>query len=476
MTAIEHMPPCNPEAEEAVLGSCLLDVETIHTLRGDLDASDFYRSRNAAIYAAMVHLAGQGVPVDFTTLTDELTRRGEYEEVGGYSYFMDLVSVVPTAVHAPHYAAIVARTAVKRRLISAAGKIAAVAYDETLSAEDALARAGKMIADVQVSATANDLYGPEEQADILMRWFAEVADGKPPGILTGFHKLDRETGGLRKTGLYVVGAPTKTGKTAFLGSMILNIAHRERGEVRQLYATCEISPLEALKRFMAAKIGRDMNAVEREWRGVKGDGDIQKVQSGIIEWLYEHGVHIQHRGRLTVDQVGARARRLQAKSGLDVLYVDYLQRLTWAGTKNQGREREVAEMAAGLKTLAGELNVPVVVAVQCNRAAEYRSDHSPQMSDFRESGNIENEADVAIGLYRPAKWPRTQDDPKKPHYGEVLDAEGDVLDATRAFAYILANRHGEADCREELVWMPETTRYGSRHRQAEIPGEAVPWQ
>jgi replicative DNA helicase len=442
---IDILPPYNPEAEAAVLGSCLLDAEAIHTLRGDLAATDFYRSKNAAIYAAMVHLAGQGVPVDFTTLTDELTRRGEYEEVGGYSYLVDLVGVVPTAVHAPYYAAIVRRTAVKRSLISAAGKIAAVAYDETLEAEDAMSRANELLAAVQRGMGSGDTYSPEQQADILMGMVERLEMGTPPGIPTGFVRLDWLTGGLRPGGLYVIGAPTGVGKTAWLGSTALNVSHRSRGARRQLFATCEVTTPEMVKRFAAAYAGRDWNEIERALTE-KGDrGEITGALRDAAERIASSGITLYHKGRLTVDMIRSRATRMLSGGGLDVLYVDYLQRLTAEGKRSDNREREVSGMVQGLKSLAVDLAIPVVVAAQFSRACQYRPNKEPLLSDYRESGGIENEADVALGLYRPYKW----DQSKPPH---------------EAYLYVMKNRHGEEDCREELVWMPETTRYGSAHR------------
>ena len=442
MTAIEHLPPHNTDAEEAVLGSCLMDPDAIHTLRGDLDPADFFRGHNGTIYRALLSLASAGTPVDFATVCDALTRQGEFDETGGYDYLYRLVRTVPTAVHAGYYAAIVRRTAIKRRLIEAAGKIAAVGYDDSLEAEDSISRANELLAAVQRTLGAIDLYSPEAQASLLVDMAGRLGEGEPPGIHTGFVKLDRETGGLRPGGLYVIGAPTGVGKTAWMGSTALSISRRSEGTRRQLFATCEVTAHELVKRFAAAHIGRDWNAVERDLARPGEYPNAQREVHDAAGKIAESGITVFHRGRMTVDAIRSRASRMASDGGLDVLYVDYLQRLTCDGKRGENREREVSSMAQGLKSLAVDLSVPVVVAAQFSRSVEYRDCKEPRLSDYRESGGIENEADVAMGLYRPHRWDETQS-------------------KTEAWLHIMKNRHGAGDSKEGLVWMPETTRYGS---------------
>lgn len=451
MAAIDHLPPQNTEAEEAVLGSCLMDTEAIHAIRGDLDADDFYRERNGAIYRAMLAVASRGAPVDFMTATDELTRSGVFDEAGGLEYLSHLIGVVPTAVHVAHYAAIVRRTAMKRRLISAAGKIAAVGYDDSLETEEAISKANELLANLQRAAGGLDLFSPGMQLDILVEMAGRLGEGTPPGIPTGFAKLDRLSGGLRPGGLYVIGAPTGVGKTAWLGSTALEISRRSGGKRRQLFATCEVTVHELVKRFAAAYVGVDWNRLERELARPGEFPDTLKAVHEASERISEHGITVFHAGRMTVDMIRSRATRVQCDGGLEVLYVDYLQRLTAEGKRSDNREREVSGMVQSLKSLAVGLGIPVVVAAQFSRACQYRQNKEPLLSDYRESGGIENEADVAMALYRPYKW-----DDTKP--------------VSQAFLYVMKNRHGEEDCREELVWEPEVTRY----RSAALPWEQEP--
>jgi replicative DNA helicase len=456
---LDRLPPNNPEAEEAVLGSLLMDPEATDKVRAELGKEDFYRERNGAIYEAVLAVRTRRDPVDFVSVSDELKRQGRFDEVGGITYLSHLIGVVPTAVHIEHYAGIVKRTAIKRRLISAAGKMAAVAYDDTIDAEQSLSMANELLAGVQGRLAVKDTYTPDEQAAMLMAMVDAMGRGTPPGIPSHFIRKDGRPFMLYRKGcLYAVGAVTKMGKTSW---MISEARKMCEGGLRVLFASGEMPVDEIVKRNASSIAGRDWNELEREGLRPQEYPDTQTKLTMAMGRMGDVAPHVYDGARMTVERIRNRVSRMQAEGGCDAVFVDYLQRLHGASSK-EDRYRQVDAIAEDLKSMARELKVPVIVAAQFNSnrvMSRPLAERAPLFTDFRESGGIAQEADVALGLHR---WSRYTDF-EVTEEGEVLDGkegrrrvEGDPSDA---WLYVLVNRHGAEDGRVALRWIASTCTY-----------------
>ncbi|MGE5618291.1 MAG: replicative DNA helicase [Sphingomonadaceae bacterium] len=395
---IDRLPPQNPEAEEAVLGSLLMDPEAIGKICTFLKPEDFYRERNAVIYSAMLAIYGRTAPqepVDFLTVSDELRRTGRYEEVGGLAYLSHLIGVVPTAVHVEHYARIVERTAVKRRLISTAGKIAAVAYDDSLDLDVTLEKAEQLLFNVSQRRVTRD-FEPLSAilGDYLEQMHATGADAEHAGAIpSGFIELDKYTGGLQRSDLIIVAARPSMGKSTWALNIVQNAAVRH-------HATCAVFSLEMSKqqlahRLLCAESGVDATKLRL---GMINDAEQRKLHHA-FETLSEAPIYIDDTPSINLTELRSKARRLHLQVGIDVLVVDYLQLIT-TNRSGDNRVQEISEISRSLKGLARELNAPVIALSQLSRAVEARTPHIPMLSDLRESGSIEQDADIVLFIYR----------------------------------------------------------------------------
>ena len=403
---IDRLPPQNPEAEEAVLGSLLMDPESVGKVSPYLHPQDFYRERNGIIYSAMLELYDRHEPVDFLTVTDELRRIGRYEEVGGLAYLSQLVSVVPTAVHVEHYARIVERTAVKRRLISAAGKIAAVAYDDSLDVDTTMEKAEQVLFEVAQRRVTRDF---EPLGVILGDYLEEMQrqaadDRQGRGIPTGFIELEKLTGGLQRSDLIILAARPSMGKSSWALNIIQNAAIRH-------HVTCAIFSLEMSKQQLAHRLLCSESGVDatKLRLGYVNDAEQRKLNHA-FELLSEAPIYIDDTPSISISELRSKARRLHSEVGIDLLVVDYLQ-LATAGTgrSSDNRVQEISEISRSLKALARELNAPVLALSQLSRAVEARTPHIPMLSDLRESGSIEQDADVVLFIYREEMYNKDTD-------------------------------------------------------------------
>ncbi len=398
---IDHLPPQNPEAEEAVLGSLLMDPEAVGKVAPYLRQEDFYRERNGAIYGAMLAVYERHEPVDFLTVSDELKRSGIYDEVGGLVYLSHLVGVVPTAVHVEHYAHIVERTAVKRRLIGAAGKIAGVAYDDSLDLDTTLEKAEQILFGVSQRRISKDF---EHIGDILGDYLEQMeeraAQGEDSrGIPSGFIELDKMTGGLQRSDLIILAARPSMGKSSWALNIVQNAALRHN-------ATCAIFSLEMSKqqlahRLLCAESGVDATKLRL---GMINESETRKLHHALA-LLSEAPIYIDDTPSINLSEVRSKARRLAAEKGIDIVVVDYLQLIT-TSRFGDNRVQEISEISRSLKALARELNAPVVALSQLSRAVESRTPHVPMLSDLRESGSIEQDADVVLFIYREDMYNR----------------------------------------------------------------------
>jgi len=392
---IERLPPQNTEAEEAVLGALLIDPDAIIRVATTLRPEDFYREKHGWIYDTVLALHERREPIDFLTVCDELERRGQLNEVGGAAFITSLINAVPTSIHAEHYAHIMERTATRRRLISAAGQIAAMAYQEADDVDEVVDRAEQVLFGVSQRRISRDLV-PIKQ--VLSDYYDRIEyltlhQGEMIGIPTGFHDMDKLLGGLQRSDMIILAARPSVGKT----SLALSIAHNAAKKHRQRIAffSLEMSNEQVVQRLISAETGIDSQRLRRgeiaegEW------GRFMKATSDLAETYF----FIDDSPGISALELRTKARRLHAEVGIDLLVVDYLQ-LMRGDFRSENRVQEISSISRALKALARELNVPVLALSQLSRGVESRTDKRPILSDLRESGALEQDADVVIFIYR----------------------------------------------------------------------------
>ena len=394
---MEKLLPQNIEAECGVLGSIIIDPEAIVQVSDFLHADDFYRDAHRTIYEVILQLYEEHEPADFITICDELERRNKLEEVGGASYITSLINQVPTSGNVEFYARIVERTAILRRLIHAAGQIAAIAYEEG-DADIALDKAEQLIFNISQRHARSDFTHMREVLAEYMNKLDQLHEhrGTIVGVPTGFTDLDRLTGGLQKSDLIVLAARPGIGKS----SLALSLAHNSALKYRNSIA---VFSLEMSKDQLAQRL-----------LSMDARIDQQRLRTGIIEedeWdrivyamdtLSESNIWIDDTAGISTMEMRSKARRLHAEHGIDLIIVDYLQLMqaTIGGKRNENRVQEISEISRSLKGLARELNLPVLALAQLSRAVESRQSKVPQLSDLRESGSIEQDSDIVMFIYR----------------------------------------------------------------------------
>jgi replicative DNA helicase len=391
----DRLPPQNLDAEQSVLGSLLIDRDAIIQVAPILKHEDFYQPSHGLIYQAISDLYTRQEPTDVVTLTDELNRRDKLESVGGVSYLTSLVSVVPTAVHVEYYARIVERTATLRRLIDAGTKVVGIAFREGIDTLEALDEAEQAVFDVSQNRVPR---GFTPIKDVLDELFDQMTEGggRVLGVPTGFIGLDRVLGGLQRSDLIIIAARPSVGKTALALSMAYNAAVSHKKIVG--FISLEMSAQQIVQRLLASETGINSHRLRM---GQINDDEWSAVSRAYGK-LSEASVFIDDGGISTVNDVRTKARRLQAEYGLDLLVIDYLQLMQ--SRRSDNRVQEISEISRGLKQLARELDIPVVALSQLSRAVENRSDHRPLLSDLRESGSIEQDADVVMLIYREDRY------------------------------------------------------------------------
>jgi len=395
---VERLPPHNIEAEQSVLGSLLIDRDAIIRVASYVRAEDFYIGANATTYQAILDLYNRREPTDFLTLSDELERRGVLDEVGGLGYLSSLLNVVPTAVHVEYYGRIVERTATLRRLIDAGTQIVGIGYQEGLDAEDALDSAEQALFTVSQRRQTKDF---QSISDVLDRFFDQLDylqqnRGEVVGVPSGFSDLDKLTGGLQRSDLIILAARPSMGKSALALGMAYGAAVQHGKKVG--FFALEMSAEQLVQRLLSTETGVDSHRLRL---GNIDDSEWDRI-SRAFGRLAEAEIYIDDSAGASIMDIRSKARRLQAEQGLDLLIVDYLQLMS--GRRTDNRVQEISEISRGLKSLARELNVPVVALSQLSRAVETRADHRPMLSDLRESGSIEQDADIVMFIYRDDKY------------------------------------------------------------------------
>jgi len=387
--------PANPEAEEAVLGSLLIDPDAVLKVASFLEDDDFYRERNGWIYRAILDLHERREPADFVTLCDELERRDILQEVGGAAYITQLINNVPSAAYVEHYGHIVERTATLRRLIEAAGQVAALAYEEAQDVDEVVDRAEQIIFNVAERRVRRELVPVRHiMHDVVDRIeYLHRHQGQILGVPSGFTQLDRLLGGFQKSDLLILAARPAVGKTALALNLALNAARKFKKIVA--YFSIEMSSEQLLQRLLAMETGIDQQRL-RKGEIEDQDWDILMAAAGELSGTM---LYFDDTPSISVLDLRTKARRLQAEHGLDLIVVDYLQ-LMRGDNKSENRVQEISYISRALKGLARELEVPVIALSQLSRAVEARTDHKPMLSDLRESGSIEQDADIVMFIYR----------------------------------------------------------------------------
>ncbi len=392
---IERLPPQSIEAEEAVLGAILIDPDAIIRVATILRAEDFYREKNRWIYDTALALHERREPIDFLTVCDELDHREQLDQVGGPAFITSLINAVPTAVHAEYYANIVERTATRRRLIEAAGQIAALAYQEADDVDEVVDRAEQVLFGVSERRTSRELV-PIRQ--VLSEYYDRIEyltrhRGEMIGIPTGFHDLDKILGGMQRSDMIILAARPSVGKT----SLALSIAHNAARRYRQRVAlfSLEMSSEQVVQRLISAETGINSQRLRRGEIAEDEWGRFMKATSDLAETHF----FVDDTPSASALELRTKARRLHAEVGVDLIVVDYLQ-LMRGDFRSENRVQEISSISRALKAMARELNVPLLAISQLSRGVEARSDKRPILSDLRESGALEQDADVVIFIYR----------------------------------------------------------------------------
>lgn len=438
------LPPQNIDAEMSLLGAVLIDDETLADISEHVKPYDFYDKRHGIIFDAIMRLYERNKPVDLLTLTDELKRKKQLDDIGGSAYLTELTNYVPTAAHAESYAEIVAQKAVRRRLIKASADISELGYDEENSTDELLQQAEAELFAVSDQSLKQDLISLES---ILTDSFDRIEElhrnkGSLRGIRTGYRDLDNMTAGLQRSDLVILAARPAMGKTTLVTNLAYNVATIAKQPV--LFFSLEMSKEQLVDRMLADASGVDAWNIRT---GNLSDEDFAKLSEAMGE-MSEAPIYIDDTPGVSVLEMRTKARRAAHEQPLGLIIVDYLQLMQGSGRSDGNRVQEVSEISRGLKLIARELNVPVIALSQLSRSVESRSPQIPQLADLRESGSIEQDADIVMFIYREA------------YYNPDTDREN-ITDLI-----IAKHRNGPVG-KVELYFHPERLRFMSLDRKHE---------
>lgn len=440
--------PANIDAERAVIGSIFLDRDCLGAIETWFEPEMFSSERHAVIYRAQLACYRQRIPPDLVTVVDRLQCQQDLERVGGIAYLLECTNSVPTAVHLEYYAQIVERKHALRRIIEAGSKIARLGYSSTDDVDAVVNEAEALIQGIERQ-TMNQ--GPVSVGIILEEVYDNLQrvqmDGGTIGIPTGFYDLDVVLGGLQNSDLLLIAARPSLGKTSFALSLALNMAMNQHSSVA--FFSLEMSRTQLVQRLLAMQTGISMQHLRTG--AIAGD-DVGRLMQAMGE-LSSLSIAIDDAPGVLVRDIRSRALRIQARQGLDVLIIDYLQ-LIKGRRQSENRNHEVSEISRGLKELARELNVPVLALSQLSRAVENRQSHVPMLSDLRDSGSLEQDADIVMFIYR--------DD----HYNPTTEHSG------IAEIHVAKHRNGPTDT-VRLHFRAETTRFANLERHRDVVAEYV---
>ncbi len=430
-----RVPPHNIEAEQSVLGAIIMDIDAVGIASEMIVADDFYRPDHKQIYGGIMELYNNSEPIDLVTIQNKLLEKGILEQVGGIEYITQLATFVPTSAHIKQYAKIVESKSVLRKLIKASGEISAKSFEAQDDVDEIVAYAEKRIFDIMQDKHSDD-FSP--LSEILVTSLEKIESaymnkGQITGIASGFIDLDYRTTGFQPSDLVLVAARPSMGKTAFALNIAQHAAIKEGKKVALF--SLEMSKDQLVNRMLCSEAMVDAQKIRT---GSLDSEDWTKLARAIGP-LSAASIHIDDTPGITMMEVRAKCRRLKLEQGLDFIMIDYLQLMSGNG-KSESRQQEISEISRSLKALAREMDAPVVALSQLSRACEARADHRPMLSDLRESGAIEQDADVVMFLYRDEYY---NPDTEQKNIGEVI---------------ISKQRNGPTGT-IELMWLGQYTRF-----------------
>lgn len=440
VSSMGRIPPQNTEAEQSVLGSMLLDKEAIASVTESLKADDFYRDDHKEIFEAIVDLYEKGNSVDVVTVSEQLKIRGTFESVGGLDYITQLASIVPTTANIKQYVRIVEGKSILRKLIRASGDIINMSYEAAEEVPVILDNAEMKIFDILQK---RNLKGISPIKDILVDTFNKLEElyntkGSIVGVPTGFADLDHKTAGLHSSDLILIASRPSMGKTSFALNIAQNAAVSHNIPV--LIFSLEMSKEQLVSRLLSSEAMVDSQKIRT---GMFEEEDWTKL-AGALGPLARAPIYIDDTPDISVMEIRAKSRRLKLEKNIGLIIIDYLQLMQGRG-RAENRQQEISEISRSLKVLAKEVGVPVVALSQLSRAPEARSDHRPILSDLRESGAIEQDADLVMFLYRDDYY---NPDTDKKNIAEVI---------------ISKHRNGSTGT-VEIAWLGQYTKFANLER------------
>lgn len=454
----EKLPPHNAEAEENVIGSLLIDGTAIYGTATILQPEDFYYEQNRWIYKACLELYQRNEAIDQITVAQELASRGKLEACGGAAYLSHLISIVPTSLHIEHYAQIVYRLSVMRNLITAAHQIESIGYEGEADVDDSLNKAENALFRLRHGQGPRDLIHIRQ---VLDRYFETTAGteekgyagGAIPQVLSGFAGLDEFLGGLQRSDLIIIAGRPSMGKTSLALSIARNAAVKQEACVALFSLEMAREPL--VLRLLASEAGVDSRRVRL---GFHTEAEEMRIMDATGA-LSEAPIYIDDSALLRIVEMRSKARRLHFERGIDLIIVDYLQ-LMQGDSRGENRVQEISYISRSLKALARELNVPVIAVSQLSRAVEWRASHRPQLSDLRESGSIEQDADVVTFIYRDDYY----------HTREEWEREYPDKDYPEGIADIIIAKHRNGPTGEiKLHFIPQKAKFEGITTTSEEP-------
>ena len=436
------VPPHDLEAEQAIIGSMLTDRDAVISAIEILKEEDFYREDNKAIYTAILNLYNRAEPIDIITVKSELESMGKFEQVGGLEYLAELPEKVPTTANAMKYIKIVEEKSTLRRLIKTANEIIELGYSPTEDVEDIMEGAEKKIFNIMQEKNQKG-YAPIK--DVLVESFTKLEElynrkQHITGVPSGFTELDYRTAGFHGSELILIAARPAMGKTAFALNIATNAA--VKANVPVAVFSLEMSKEQLVNRILCSESMVDSNKVRT---GKLEEDDWTKL-AGAIGPLSEAEIFIDDTPGINITEIRAKCRKLKLEKNIGMVVIDYLQLIQGSNKRGGSREQEISEISRSLKILAKELDVPVIALSQLSRAAEQRPDHRPMLSDLRESGVIEQDADIVMFLYRDDYY--NQDSEKK-----------DIAEI------IIAKHRGGSTGTVELLWLGSYTKFVNLERR-----------
>ena len=442
MADINRIPPNSIESEQCIIGSILLDGDSMITVSDILKSEDFYSSSHRVIFDCMKELGEERTPIDIITVSEKLKSKGYLEDVGGVNYLTSTTTMVPTTSNVKAYAETVKQKAVLRNLIKASNEIISMGYSEDDDINEILNKAEKRIFDISQDRVVSD-FNPI--SSVLVDVYSQIEDvyskgAELTGVDTGFADLNKKLGGLHKSDLVLVAARPGMGKTAFALNLVANAAIKSSASVAVF--SLEMSKEQLVQRLISSQSNVPLSNIAK---GKIADNEWSKIMDG-MKVLSKAKIFIDDTPGIKVSEIRSKCRKLKIEQGLDMVMIDYLQ-LMEADGRNESRQQEVSKISRALKILAKEMNCPVVALSQLSRNTESGKDHMPKLSDLRDSGAIEQDADIVMFIYRDE------------YYNPVETEKKNIADIK-----IAKNRHGET-CDIELVWIGEIQKFKDRMKE-----------